>query len=358
MSDNTIQEIHYCLCGCQQEVFYDRDHCKWNRYIKGHYKTPRKIYPIGEAPECACGCSAKTKWNQKKKRWNKLADHDNQSPEYKAYFSKKGKEVWTDPILKQKQSDKFKEITNRPEHKERVRQQSIERWQNQEYRDNIVNQIKERTNTKKHKEMVSQRTKDLWATSEYRESVMAKLSDPKMKAQISNSVKKLWTNPEYRQSISDKVKALWQNPEYRESHVQDMLDRWADPILSQVFLTAWNKCPNKLEGLINNLTSDKIKYIGNHKWWRTLKIIVDGKEIIKRKNPDFLIESKNAIIEIHGDYFHKNDYDDKVWIEAWAKIGYRCLIIWEHEIKQDIESVLNRIADFAGEQNWQMSLNI
>ena len=33
-------------------------------------------------------------------------------------------------------------------------------------------------------------------------------------------------------------------------------------------------------------------------------------------------------------------------------------ILWEHEIKEDIESVLNRIADFVGYQSWQMSLNI
>lgn len=77
-----------------------------------------------------------------------------------------------------------------------------------------------------------------------------------------------------------------------------------------------------------------------------------------RDNPDFLVKGQKKVIEFNGTYWHKEDYPDKIWIQAWKDIGYDLLIIHEHDIKEDIESVLNRIADFVGYQSWQMSLNI
>ena len=54
-------------------------------------------------------------------------------------------------------------------------------------------------------------------------------------------------------------------------------------------------------------------------------------------------------------YWHKDDYPDEVWQKAWAKIGYEVLIIWEQELK-DIDNVLTKIANFIGQQQWQMQL--
>jgi hypothetical protein len=43
-------------------------------------------------------------------------------------------------------------------------------------------------------------------------------------------------------------------------------------------------------------------------------------------------------------------------IEAYKEAGLACLVIWEHEIYQDIDMVQNRIAKFIGQEQWQMTL--
>jgi very-short-patch-repair endonuclease len=63
------------------------------------------------------------------------------------------------------------------------------------------------------------------------------------------------------------------------------------------------------------------------------------------------------IIEFYGKYWHKDEYSDEAWQEAWGRIGYQVLIIWDHELK-DIDSVLNRIGEFVGQNSWQMALGL
>lgn len=363
-----------CKCGCNLYVVWSETKNKWNKYIKGHQwkdiefkanvsakisQSLTKIFPIDESPKCVCGCGANTEWNQKKKRWNKLADHDNQSSEYKAYFASKTKAKWDIPEYKQALIETHKKRCNTAEHKEKVSKQVMEHWQNQEYRDNIVSQIKKRTNTKEYKEYLSERAKDLWATSEYRDSVMAKLSDPKMKAQISNSVKQLWTNPEYRQNSSDKMKQHWATPEYRNKIVNIHKELWKQSEYLKKQLSPKDRKPNKVERIIELLTPDNIIFVGNSAFWKTVTLIDEnGNEIIRHKNPDFVIKNTCKIIEMNGDFWHRKDYPDEMWIEAWKRIGYDLLIIWEHEIKEDINKVLDKIASFAERDSWQMSLNI
>lgn len=71
--------------------------------------------------------------------------------------------------------------------------------------------------------------------------------------------------------------------------------------------------------------------------------------------PDFRIEDKKIIIEVHGDYWHANplfyDFDDlsenqKIKIEKdkfkkeyYESLGYTVIILWEHDINTDIENV-------------------
>jgi very-short-patch-repair endonuclease len=98
-----------------------------------------------------------------------------------------------------------------------------------------------------------------------------------------------------------------------------------------------------------------VVYVGNGKWWRTLKVKTDEGIVTKHKNPDFLVKGQHKVIEFNGTYWHKDDYPDEAYHEAWAKIGYQVLIIWEHELS-DIEGVLTRIGEFLGHKTWQMTL--
>lgn len=65
----------------------------------------------------------------------------------------------------------------------------------------------------------------------------------------------------------------------------------------------------------------------------------DGGFFIGHKNPDFVnVNGKNQVIELYGDYWHRNDNpQDK--ITAYKKNGYDCLVIWEHELKDELSIV-------------------
>ena len=103
------------------------------------------------------------------------------------------------------------------------------------------------------------------------------------------------------------------------------------------------------------LTPPEVQYVGNHAWWRTLKVKTDDGYVTVHKNPDFLIKNQKKVIEFNGTYWHKNEYPDDVMQKAWSDIGYALLIIWDHELK-DIDSVLNKIATFVEQDTWQMTL--
>ena len=91
----------------------------------------------------------------------------------------------------------------------------------------------------------------------------------------------------------------------------------------------------KLISLINKNNLNFI-FVGNFKLW------------IGRFNPDFVNEDKRLIIELFGDYWHRNTQErDKNRLETYSKYGYLTLVIWEHELN-DSNMVLKRIKEFIG----------
>jgi len=67
--------------------------------------------------------------------------------------------------------------------------------------------------------------------------------------------------------------------------------------------------------------------------------------------PDFVnVNGKKEVIELFGDYWHSTHLD--TWrktelgrIMAYNSVGYKCLIIWEYELK-DTNSVIDKIRQF------------
>ena len=108
--------------------------------------------------------------------------------------------------------------------------------------------------------------------------------------------------------------------------------------------------PTKIEKMVKNFLdlnySKKFKYTGNGKFW------------IEDMNPDFIrIDEKRECIEVFGCYWHscpncfpntgheKKKYTDKQRIEKFKIYGYRCLILWGHDIKKS-EIYKNKIIHF------------
>lgn len=94
-----------------------------------------------------------------------------------------------------------------------------------------------------------------------------------------------------------------------------------------------NKIETKLGDLLNKMYPNEWKYTGD------FKFIVDG------KSPDFTnINDKKKLIELFGDYWHRDDNPD-TRISHFSSFGYDTLVIWEHEFT-NIENVMNKIRNF------------
>lgn len=70
-----------------------------------------------------------------------------------------------------------------------------------------------------------------------------------------------------------------------------------------------------------------------------------GDVIIADKFPDFInINGKKQLIEVYGDYWHRND-NPQDRIDLFKQYGFDTLIIWEHELK-DEDTVLIKVKEF------------
>ena len=99
------------------------------------------------------------------------------------------------------------------------------------------------------------------------------------------------------------------------------------------------KAPNKPEALLNELL--------NTYWPNQWKFVGNGQLIIDNLNPDFAnINGRKQLIELFGTYWHKGQ-NPQDRIDRFAKFGYNCMVIWEHEIKSDFSSVVARVATFS-----------
>lgn len=81
-------------------------------------------------------------------------------------------------------------------------------------------------------------------------------------------------------------------------------------------------------------------------------------------NPDIILKDKKVAVFLHGCFWHmchkcyvqpksrkgywlpkleKNIKRDKVSAKKLRKLGYKVIIIWEHDVKKDIRKVVNKL---------------
>lgn len=139
------------------------------------------------------------------------------------------------------------------------------------------------------------------------------------------AIREIRHTEEVKQRIKEKAIIRWQNLSFRKR-------------MSKILPKANEIKPNKLEKFFDDMTPPNIRYIGNGTWWRLLP---NG----KRKNPDFKVTGENKVIEVYGDYWHRND-DPQELIDLYKQIGIDCLVIWENEIYNQPQLVLGKVNDF------------
>jgi len=165
--------------------------------------------------------------------------------------------------------------------------------------------------------------------------------DPKYREWLSTQLKKyhwkkLGLNPwnkgipcreETKRKIGEKnkinTKRNWQIQEYREKVIRNSLK-------------ALLKRPTKLEQKFIKFCkkySLPFRYCGN------------GSLLVGYKNPDFVESNeKKMCIETANYYHHQGNWSQKR-IEHFARYGWKCLVLWEEEFK-DEQSLLNKIKVF------------
>jgi len=205
--------------------------------------------------------------------------------------------------------------------------------------------------TEEEKQLIGKLVKQALSNPQWRaeQSTRGKqnMENPAYVAKLRRATKRLWQNPEYRARVIAKVKEamteeqkekrrkatkeMWQNPEYR------------DKVITNVMISL-NKKPNRQEkhlaGILNRYFPNTYEYTG------------DGKLIIGGMVPDFAnINGKKALIELFGDYWHSPEVKDG-WkdselgkVMAYNALGYRCLVIWEHELKEE-QAVVAKVKQF------------
>jgi very-short-patch-repair endonuclease len=118
---------------------------------------------------------------------------------------------------------------------------------------------------------------------------------------------------EFRKALVRRNKKHWQNPEF----VKKVLPK----ILSSNAVRPNNK-EKELRYLLNFFVPLEFKYVG------------DGSVILDGKNPDFMnVNGKKQVIELAGTHWHDRGYARRRR-RFFKKIGYRCLVIWDKELKR------------------------
>ena len=75
----------------------------------------------------------------------------------------------------------------------------------------------------------------------------------------------------------------------------------------------------------------------------------NGAITIGKFNPDFLAQELKKVIEVNGDYWHNLDKTKEKDVRKMAeynKQGFACLVIWENEIKKDLDTVKIKLQEF------------
>ena len=116
-------------------------------------------------------------------------------------------------------------------------------------------------------------------------------------------------------------KKRWENIEYREKQ-------------TQLILEALMIKPTSIENTFFNIICAKYKL--------PFKYCGDGSFLIGNKNPDGIInDGRQICVEINGSYWHKPE-DEQERINYFAKYGWKCIVIWDYELKNVVE-VVNKV---------------
>lgn len=207
---------------------------------------------------------------------------------------------------------KGKPLNFSPEVLEKLSKYSRERWANPEYVKRMIETRKGRKMKESSRLKLIESKMGHTCSDETRRKIGLKsserLADPAYMAKHKKAISGWHCTDEMKEKQREISKKLWENPEYGHKVLSGVCQR-----------------PNKKEALlldiINEVAPDQYRYTG------------DGSFSIYNLHPDFTnCNGQKKVIEHYGKYWHKGQ-NPQDRIDKFALFGYKCLVIWEYELK-------------------------
>ena len=212
----------------------------------------------------------------------------------------------------------------------------------------IVNRAREQSAEERAKR--SRTTKITWQKPERRQKQTKALkgrrqgpcSEERRRA-CSIGQKKRFERPEEREETRLAAIIMHQkHPEHEREHLHkpQVWKKISDTVLRLYKEGRYYKKPNqqeqRLQGILDECFPNEFVYNGDCSLGITLNSMI----------PDFVnINDKKQVIELFGDYWHRNDNPEER-IARYKEVGWDALVIWEHELN-DLECLLQKIKGVA-----------
>jgi len=221
------------------------------------------------------------------------------------------------PETIKKRISKTKGRKRSPEFIEKCKLDALNRWQNPEYRQH---QKENHVGSLGHKHTPEQKEKMSKAHIGFKhtdESV-----DKIRQSSIGRGLGEKHTE-EHKEKIRIAMIEEWKDPEIHDKRVKATMDAiHLKPTMPEI----------KLKELLDKHFPGRYNYTG------------DGARIVAGLCPDFTDMQNKRVVEMFGDYWHQGENpQDK--IDRYAKSGFKCLVIWQSELK-NISLVVNRLYSF------------
>lgn len=204
------------------------------------------------------------------------------------------------------------------------------------------------------KEMVKDIMVKKWENPDFRLKMEEIMSSEERRKKISNSIKEFYSSEdsiETRAIMSQKKKEQWedQNSSYNSTDFRnkksiESTKKWGDSeFVNKVrehLIGKKTKSEQLLESILNTYFPNQFTFVG------------DLSFIIGTRNPDFIDEKNNKLIELFGDYWHSEKVQgidpiihEKERVSYFKSHNYDTLVIWENELN-DIDGLKNKINNF------------
>jgi very-short-patch-repair endonuclease len=293
-------------------------------------------------PELVLKCVAPLLTPSAKAKSKAAMDIIRKNPEYHKKLSEASKQNWLRPGFREAVIAGSKVALKNPVLREILAASSKRNWKDPKYRKHAMAVLHTIAQDKNHLLLLSQNAKSLWMNLDMRKkitiAIIKSMAQPSVRKKLSESSRANWQNAEYR----NKMIELYASPEYKAKASAATKKLWLDPVYAQSVLS---NTKSKQEDIFAEfLDNNSIEY--------------KRQFLVGPWSFDFFLPQYSTLVEINGDYFHKQpkqitkDASKATYISEYHS-QYTFKTIWEHEFL-----TVDRIQQFISELKTKPNIKI